>query len=595
MSAPAIISSGTAAGGPPVGGTGTPDTIPRWTGPSTLGDSGLIDDGSVIYTTARNAAFGSTSSAGYRARVLAAAGAGSAFGLRIDAGTNSTDYALRIANQATTSDYLAVRGDGNVGIGTPSPWAKLAVLGASDAGPTSTDKGIGGFYTSTNVTLSAGGYTASPYGMWLQAHDYRSGVSAQYPLILQPAGGNVGIGTASPTSVAGFTSLTVYNATSGGFVDVSNGGRIARFACLGSGAAQVGTITNHDFAFITNATERARIDSAGNFGIGTASPWSKISAVTANGADTVSVGFSFDSANNYRSGISTNWSSVSASGNLMGFLVSNATPTGFTRVMTLNGVGQAAIGTTSFTSGRALTTVADLDVFGVRVGRGGDASQTSSVAVGPGALGAASTGAQNTAIGNGAMSLGTGASNTAVGSNCLASAFSGSNNTAVGVGAMLPVSSTASGNVALGMEALRSHTSGNSNTALGWRAGYGAASANANTTGSDNIYVGRETVGTANNNTNEIVIGAGATGNGSNTVTIGNSSNVGTFLDTKYVRLVDSYTVGTLPAAGTAGRIARVTDGDAALAWGATVVNTGAGATPYLVWDNGTNWTVFGK
>ena len=109
------------------------------------------------------------------------------------------------------------------------------------------------------------------------------------------------------------------------------------------------------------------------------------------------------------------------------------------------------------------------------------------------------------------------------------------------------------------------------------------------------MFIGYNARANANSESNQIVIGAGATGNGSNTVTIGNSSNVGTFLDTKYVRLVDSYTVGTLPAAGTAGRIARVTDGDAALAWGATVVNTGAGATPYLVWDNGTNWTVFGK
>jgi hypothetical protein len=211
MSAPEIIYPPTVGGGTPVGGTGTTNYIPRWNpGPSTLGDSGLIDDGSVIYTTARNAAFGSTSSAGYRARVLAAAGTGSAFGVRIDAGTNSTDYALRIANQATTSDYFVVRGDGHVGAGT-------------------------------------------------------------------------------------------------------------------------------------------------------ASPWSKLSAVTANGADTVSVGFSFDSANNYRSGISTSWSSASASGNLMGFLVSNATLTGFTRVMTLNGAGQAAIGTSSFTSGCSLTVAQSID------------------------------------------------------------------------------------------------------------------------------------------------------------------------------------------------------------------------------------------
>lgn len=54
-----------------------------------------------------------------------------------------------------------------------------------------------------------------------------------------------------------------------------------------------------------------------------------------------------------------------------------------------------------------------------------------------------------------------------------------------------------------------------------------------------------------------------------------------------------TFTVATLPAAGTAGRYAYVTDGGAALAWGATV--TGSGTAKYLVWDNGTNWTVSGK
>lgn len=55
-----------------------------------------------------------------------------------------------------------------------------------------------------------------------------------------------------------------------------------------------------------------------------------------------------------------------------------------------------------------------------------------------------------------------------------------------------------------------------------------------------------------------------------------------------------AFTVAGLPA-GTVGQVARITDGDAALAWGATAVNSGAGATPYLCWYNGTNWTIMGK
>jgi hypothetical protein len=58
--------------------------------------------------------------------------------------------------------------------------------------------------------------------------------------------------------------------------------------------------------------------------------------------------------------------------------------------------------------------------------------------------------------------------------------------------------------------------------------------------------------------------------------------------------VLKGYTAAALPS-GSAGMMAYVTDGDAALAWGATIVNSGAGATPYHVWHNGTNWTVVGK
>jgi hypothetical protein len=58
---------------------------------------------------------------------------------------------------------------------------------------------------------------------------------------------------------------------------------------------------------------------------------------------------------------------------------------------------------------------------------------------------------------------------------------------------------------------------------------------------------------------------------------------------------LQAYTVTTLPTPSAAGAMAYVTDGDSGLAWGDTVVNTGAGATQYAVWFNGSNWTVFGK
>jgi hypothetical protein len=53
--------------------------------------------------------------------------------------------------------------------------------------------------TYTNV-LDVGGYSTSPYGLWMQAAD-RGALGTVYPIILQPNGGNVGIGTTSPTSL----------------------------------------------------------------------------------------------------------------------------------------------------------------------------------------------------------------------------------------------------------------------------------------------------------------------------------------------------------------------------------------------------------
>lgn len=55
---------------------------------------------------------------------------------------------------------------------------------------------------------------------------------------------------------------------------------------------------------------------------------------------------------------------------------------------------------------------------------------------------------------------------------------------------------------------------------------------------------------------------------------------------------LSSYTVATLPTV-TMGAMAYVTDGQVGLAWGATVL--GSSLTPYLVWFNGTNWTITGS
>jgi len=63
---------------------------------------------------------------------------------------------------------------------------------------------------------------------------------------------------------------------------------------------------------------------------------------------------------------------------------------------------------------------------------------------------------------------------------------------------------------------------------------------------------------------------------------------------THVAEVASSSTIAGLPASPVVGMVTRVTDGDSGLTFGNTVVNSGAGATPYLVWYNGTNWTVIG-
>jgi hypothetical protein len=179
---------------------------------------------------------------------------------------------------------------------------------------------------------------------------------------------------------------------------------------------------------------------------------------------------------------------------------------------------------------------------GEDAGLNDDASANLNVGVGYQALYSNTEGSSNTASGVSALYSNTeGSSNTASGVSALYSNATGYYNTASGVEALYS-NTTGDGNTANGYAALYSNTTGDTNTANGYLALY------YNTTGTNNIAVGKNagtyiTGGVTNNTvtdnsvflgqntkalasgqTNQIVIGYDATGLGSNTAILGNSS-----------------------------------------------------------------------
>ncbi|MCE2708680.1 MAG: hypothetical protein LW685_08935, partial [Algoriphagus sp.] len=148
------------------------------------------------------------------------------------------------------------------------------------------------------------------------------------------------------------------------------------------------------------------------------------------------------------------------------------------------------------------------------------------VATGHQALYRNTTGAQNTAIGSFVLYNNiSGNNNVAIGPETLHGNTSGSQNTAIGGYGALRENTTGSFNTAYGFESLYSNTTGARNTAIGFNAGRTIADGvTANTTSDFSVFLGSNTKASADNAQNEIVIGHGATGAGSNTIQLGNTS-----------------------------------------------------------------------
>jgi hypothetical protein len=142
---------------------------------------------------------------------------------------------------------------------------------------------------------------------------------------------------------------------------------------------------------------------------------------------------------------------------------------------------------------------------------------TGNVAIGYYAMRLNTSGHYNTAVGYTTLDENTtGLYNTALGRGAMSKNTEGDRNVAVGMGA-LEDNLTSDYNTAVGNYSL-SNVTGESNTALGHQAG------DLIITGTQNVIIGKNSDPSANDASNQIVIGYGATGTGNDEIALGNTS-----------------------------------------------------------------------
>ena len=158
------------------------------------------------------------------------------------------------------SERLRITSNGDVGIGTTAPAGRLHARFDAGAGDGHTAKYI---FQSLDQRLTIGTYYEAGVAQNARIQS-SSGSGVVTSLILNPDGGNVGIGTTAPGRKLDVTGIIRSDGTSGAFALGGNSSTPAEGAAIHRPAADT-------LAFVTASTERMRIDSSGNFLVGTTS------------------------------------------------------------------------------------------------------------------------------------------------------------------------------------------------------------------------------------------------------------------------------------------------------------------------------------
>jgi hypothetical protein len=290
----------------PVTGTGTSSYLPKFTGTTTIGNSLLYDTGSVLLVGATSASDASSklelvSSSTVGLKIISSGANGNNTFLSIESskewrfltnrgdliGGNQGDLIIRnntdginhiILNQGGSTTFAgSVTANGDIIAGNGSGSVSMAI----NRGASSNSNGLRFRTAGTNNWYIGSGATGTNTDLEIYNHN-----TATSNIRIDYSTGNVGIGTTSPSArldvgyVAGAVALRVQR-DANNRLDFYQGGGVS-YIDSSPASAQL--------AFATVGSERMRITSGGNVGIGTTAP-SNILTIKNNNAATNGIDF----------------------------------------------------------------------------------------------------------------------------------------------------------------------------------------------------------------------------------------------------------------------------------------------------------------